>query len=180
MNRSPAALSTEPLVGISSCLLGREVRHDGGHKRNRWVVEVLARRVTFVPVCPEFELGLGVPREPIRLERGGRLVGVESRTDHTAAMRRFAEARVAALGALGLSGYILKSKSPSCGLRRVPVHGRPGRPGRGAFASVLLERMPDLPVVDEARLADPRVRARFLRLVFARHRLLRGGRNAVP
>lgn len=157
--------TVKPRVGISSCLLGSEVRYDGGHKRDRWIAEVLARRVTFVQVCPEVEVGMGVPREPIRLERGGRLVGVESRTDHTAAMRRFSEARVAALGKLGLSGYILKAKSPSCGMERAPR--------RGAFAAVLMARLPDLPVEDEARLADPRVRDRFLELVFALHRLRR-------
>jgi uncharacterized protein YbbK (DUF523 family) len=161
----------KPRVGISSCLLGRPVRYDGGHKRDDWIVRTLSRRVAFVPVCPELELGLGVPREPIRLERGGRLVGVESRRDHTAAMRRFAEARVAALAALGLSGYILKSKSPSCGKSGVRVRGGGASPG--AFAAVLLARLPDLPVEDEARLADPRVSARFLRLVLVRHRLRR-------
>jgi hypothetical protein len=96
---------------------------------------------------------------------------VESRRDHTAAMRRFAEARVAGLAALGLSGYIVKSKSPSCGKSGVRVRG--GGTSPGAFAAVLLARLPDLPVEDEARLADPRVRARFLRLVVARHRLRR-------
>ena len=163
----------KPRIGISSCLLGREVRYDGGHKRDRFVMDVLAPLVTYVPVCPEMELGMGVPREPIRLERGGRLVGVESRTDHTEAMRRFAEARVKGLERLGLSGYILKKDSPSCGMERVPVHGRPSRAGRGAFAAVLMDRLPDLPVEDEGRLADPRVRERFILRVFARHRLRR-------
>ncbi len=166
----------KPRVGISTCLLGQRIRYDGGHKRDRWIVEVLSRRVTFVPVCPEVELGMGVPREPIRLEGSGRrvrLVAIESRTDYTTPMRRFAEERIRALGKLDLSGYILKADSPSCGMERVPVHGRASRPGRGAFAAVLMDRLPELPVEDEGRLRHPAVRERFLLRVFALHRLRR-------
>ena len=162
----------KPRVGISSCLLGQEVRYDGGHKRDPWITRTLARNVTFVPVCPEVEVGMGVPREPIHLERAAgedRLVS-RSGIDYTRRMRRYAEARVKALERLGLSGYILKAKSPSCGMERVKVLGLT-RTSRGAFAAVLLDRLPDLPVVDEGRLADPRVRERFLARVQARHRL---------
>ena len=104
---------------MSACLLGREVRYDGGHKRDRFLTDVLAPFVEWVPVCPEVELGLGIPRETIRLERDGqalRLVAPKSGADHTAAMERFARRRTAALRALDLSGYVLKKGSPSCGM----------------------------------------------------------------
>src|SRR2546426_11459453 len=109
-------------LGISACLLGHEVRYDGGHKRDPLLVETLGRFVEWVPVCPEVELGLGVPREPIRLEgnpAAPRLVAVNSRTDLTAAMRRLAHARAQQLARLDLAGYVLKMDSPSCGMERV-------------------------------------------------------------
>ncbi len=172
-------------IGVSSCLLGQRVRYDGGHKRDDFV-GLLARFVTLVPVCPEVELGLGVPREPIRLERRGglvRLVAPESGKDHSEAMRRYAESRVAELERLGLSGYILKKDSPSCGMERVRVWGRrrPGRTGRGAFAAVLLERLPLLPVQEEGRLHSLPLRECFVERVFAyrRVRSLLDGRGGV-
>jgi uncharacterized protein YbbK (DUF523 family)/uncharacterized protein YbgA (DUF1722 family) len=165
-------------IGVSSCLLGREVRWDGGHMRDRFLTDVLARFVEWVPVCPELELGLGVPREPIRLVRRGRevrLVAERSGTDHTAAMRRFAERRVRQLEALDLCGYVLKNGSPSCGMERVRVGresgGRSARTGRGAFAAVLRARLPLLPVVEEGRLCDAGLRERWIERVFAYHRL---------
>lgn len=166
-------------VGISSCLLGAEVRYDGQHKRNAWLVETLGRFVRFVPICPEVELGLGTPREAIRLERAGedvRLVGVNSGTDHTAAMRAYAARRVAEIARLGLSGYVLKAKSPSCGLFRVKVYepsGIPGKSGRGLFAEALAAAMPELPMEEEGRLNDPRLRENFIERLFAFRRLAR-------
>src|SRR2546423_1752383 len=106
-------------VGISMCLLGERVRYDGGHKLDRFLTDVLAKYVEFVPVCPEVEIGLGTPREPIHLvEVAGeiRLRGVESDIDHTTAMRRYARRRVDELAKLDLCGYILKKDSPSCGM----------------------------------------------------------------
>src|SRR5512140_1748762 len=108
-------------IGVSSCLLGKKVRYDGQHKRDPFLTETLDPFVEWVPVCPELELGLGVPREPIRLV--GRpeapRVAERSGTDHTAAMRAFAEARVATLAAEDLAGWITKKDSPSCGMERV-------------------------------------------------------------
>lgn len=159
------------------CLLGERVRHDGGHKRNSYVTDTLARFVEWVPVCPEVEVGLGTPREAIHLvQREGevRLVGVRSRTDHTAAMRQYARRRVEALAAERLSGFILKKDSPSCGLDRVRVHHGPGsvsRTGRGLFAAALVERFPNLPIEEEGRLCDPRLRENWVERVFAYHRL---------
>lgn len=164
-------------MGISACLLGQPVRYDGRHKRDAFLAGQLARRVTFVSVCPEVEVGMGVPRPPIRLERAGREVRLrdpEHGLDHTAAMRRWAEARVTALERLGLSGFVLKKDSPSCGLERVKVHpgkGRAARVGVGLFAEALTRRLPLLPVEEEGRLADLDVRERFLARVLAHARV---------
>src|SRR5262245_7283318 len=106
-------------IGISMCLLGENVRYDGGHKREPFVTGVLSRFVEFVAVCPEMDVGLGVPREPIRLvDVGGRihLRGVKSETDHTAAMQRYSRRKVRELAQHDLCGYILKKDSPSCGM----------------------------------------------------------------
>jgi uncharacterized protein YbbK (DUF523 family)/uncharacterized protein YbgA (DUF1722 family) len=161
-------------LGVSSCLLGSEVRYDGQHKRDPYLVEVLGPFVEWVPVCPELELGLGVPREPIRLvgePRAPRLLGEHSGANHTAAMRRFAARRVAELEALALDGYVTKQGSPSCGMERVRVHpekkGPPRRDGVGMFARALTERMPLLPVEEEGRLEDPAVRDSFVERIFA-------------
>jgi uncharacterized protein YbgA (DUF1722 family)/uncharacterized protein YbbK (DUF523 family) len=170
-------------VGVSSCLLGREVRWNGGHKRDPYLTTDLAGHFEWVAVCPEEEMGLGVPREPVRLEgdpRAPRLVARTTGTDLTARMQAFARRRVKALEALDLCGYILKARSPSCGMERVPVHGRASgaRRGVGAFARVLMERLPLLPVEEEGRLQDPRLRENFIERVFACHRvkdLLAGG-----
>jgi len=164
-------------IGVSSCLLGAEVRFDGGHKRDRFLTDVLARYVEFVPVCPELEAGMGVPRPPVRLVREGgevHLLETASGRDHTARMRGFARRRVAALRELDLCGYVLKRDSPSCGMERVKVYapGAPGRrEGRGVFAEVLMAALPHLPVEEEGRLLDPALRENFVERVFAYRRL---------
>ncbi len=168
----PGAPKETIRVGVSACLLGQNVRYDGGHKRHDFVARELARLVTLVPVCPEVELGLGTPREPIRLQRAGgalRLVAPGSGAGHTEAMRRFSEERVSELERLDLSGYVLKKDSPSCGMQRVPVwRGEVAtRTGRGAYASVLMTRLPLMPVVEESGLRYASARARFLERVFA-------------
>ena len=162
-------------LGISACLLGDEVRHDGGHKRNAYLTEVLGAQVEWVKVCPEVEIGMGTPREPIELvDESGRikLLSVTTRVDHTATMTAYAARRAEALAAENLSGFILKTDSPSCGLIGVKVHtadGRSSRTGAGLFAQALLARFPDLPIEEEGRLADPQRRAQFLERVFAYH-----------
>lgn len=164
-------------VGISSCLLGEEVRWDGGHKHDRFLTGTFGRFVEWVPVCPEVEVGMGTPREPIRLVRDGedvRLVGSRSGEDHTTSMRRWAERRVRGLAKLDLCGYVLKRDSPSCGMERVRVFsekGMPTRDGRGVFAQSLLERLPMLPVEEEGRLNDPPLRENFIERIFAYRRL---------
>jgi len=177
---SASAFDGGPLrIGISTCLLGENVRFDGGHKRDRFLTDVLGPFVEWVPVCPEVEAGLGVPREAVRLvdpggDGGVRLVGVRSGDDHTAAMKRLARERLRALASLDLCGYVLKRASPSCGMERVRVYssgGMPRRDGRGLFASALLERMPLLPVEEEGRLNDPPLRENWIERIFAYRRL---------
>lgn len=147
-------------IGVSSCLLGEQVRFDGGHKRSDFLVETLGRFVEFVPVCPELEIGLGVPRETLRLVRDGgeiRLVADKSGLDHTDKMNTFAQGRTIALGREDLSGYVLKKNSPSRGMERVRVYGASWmatREGAGLFASALMRRYPSLPIEEEGRLND--------------------------
>lgn len=164
-------------IGVSSCLLGQEVRWDGGHKRARFLTDVLEPFVEWVPVCPEVEVGMGIPRETVRLERHGddvRMRGTKSSVDHTRAMRAFAARRVRELRALDLSGYVLKRDSPTCGMERVRVYGPAGGPrrdGRGLFAQVLLDSLPHLPVEEEGRLNDAVLRENWIERVFAYRRL---------
>jgi uncharacterized protein YbbK (DUF523 family) len=149
-------------VGISRCLLGDAVRYDGGHKRNDVILAAFASWVEWVPVCPEVEAGMTTPREPIELvpaPDGVRMVGVTTGADWTEPMTTFAARRVRDLEGLALSGYILKSGSPSCGLE-----------GPGLFARALMAALPDLPVADEQQLQDAEARRRFL----ARVRAYRG------
>jgi uncharacterized protein YbgA (DUF1722 family)/uncharacterized protein YbbK (DUF523 family) len=165
-------------IGISACLLGEKVRFDGGHKHDRYLTQTLGQYFEWVPVCPEVELGLGTPRETMRLEQaegGVRMVMPKSGRDLTDAMREYAMIRVEQLAKENLSGYILKSDSPSCGLMRVRVYGpggMPSRNGQGLFAKTLSEQFPYLPIEEEGRLCDPRLRENWIERVFAYRRLL--------
>ena len=159
-------------VGISSCLLGAAVRYDGGHKRDAYITGTLARYFEFVPLCPEVAIGLGTPRPPIRLVRAEGDIRVRGRDDPsrdvTDALRDYARSTAARLGD-GISGYIFKRASPSCGMERVKVHGENGMPaGRaaGAYAGTLMAAMPLLPCEEEGRLGDPDLRENFIERVF--------------
>jgi uncharacterized protein YbgA (DUF1722 family)/uncharacterized protein YbbK (DUF523 family) len=163
-------------LGISTCLLGERVRFDGGHKHDRFLTDVLGRYVEWVPVCPEVEVGMGIPRESVRLAgdpAAPRMVGVKTGTDHTAAMRRFASARVRQLAALDLCGYVFKKDSPSCGMERVRVYagsGTPSRQGQGLFAAAYRSAFPLIPVEEEGRLNDPALRENFIERIFCYRR----------
>ncbi len=155
-----AALEPSLRLGISSCLVGEEVRWNGGHKRDAFLLGLLGDYVEWFPVCPEVEIGLGTPRETIHLigsvERP-RLVGGKSRDDHTEAMQRWARERLEEIAGWNLHGFVLKRASPSCGLFRVKVHNDKGMPehaGRGIFAHELAERFPLLPLEEEGRLGE--------------------------
>jgi uncharacterized protein YbgA (DUF1722 family)/uncharacterized protein YbbK (DUF523 family) len=176
----PEAPNTRPRIGISACLLGEEVRFDGGHKRDRFLTDVLGPHVEWVRVCPEVEVGMGTPRETLRLVRDGdgllRMKTTRTGVDHTAAMERWSRQRLDELAGEDLSGYVLKKDSPSCGMERVKVFGDGGMPqrsGRGLFAAALLDRFPSLPVEEEGRLSDPILRENFIERVFAYRRLRR-------
>ena len=160
-----------PLIGVSSCLVGQPVRFNGGHSRDRFLTDVLACYVDWVPVCPEVEIGLGAPRESLHLTTEGRLVS-KSGHDHTTAMTALAARRSSDLA--DLAGYIVKSRSPSCGLHSVRVHNggaAVARNGRGVFAAGILAANPLLPAEEEGRLHDPALREAFVEQVFARARL---------
>ncbi|MBM4336467.1 MAG: DUF523 and DUF1722 domain-containing protein [Deltaproteobacteria bacterium] len=164
-------------LGVSACLLGREVRHDGGHKRDRFLTDVLGSYVEWVPICPEVEVGMSIPRPSIRLVQSGdelRLVEPRTGADHTRSMATHSARRVHALDAFELCGYVLKKDSPSCGMDRVKVwheSGQATRNGRGLFASALIARFGTLPVEEEGRLADAGLRENFIERIFAYRRL---------
>ncbi len=165
-------------VGISSCLMGEAVRYDGGHKRDAFLTGTFGSFVEWVPVCPEVECGFGTPRESMRLvrvENGVRLLTVKTAVDLTDQLEGYAQRRVAQLASEDLSGYVFKKDSPSCGLERVKIYGGPhsvpSRSGRGLYAARFVERFPDLPVEEEGRLSDPRLRENFVERVFAYWRL---------
>lgn len=170
--------SNKPIrVGVSLCLLGEKVRWDGGHKHDRYVTDVLGRYFEFAPVCPEVEIGMGVPRESVRLVRpvdAPRLVGNKTREDWTGRMTRFVGRRLRQRDMADLCGYILKKDSPSCGMERVRVYGETGMPvkkGKGFWGGKLVEHFPLLPVEEEGRLHDPELRENFIVRVFAYQRL---------
>ena len=170
-------MAARPRVGISRCLAGDAVRYDGGHKRADGILESLGPMVEWVIVCPEVEAGMGTPREPIELVprvdgvRSGatlaRAIGVSSGQDWTELLAGYAQQRAAALKELGLAGFVLKARSPSCG----PVYRNDSAPFReiggmrGLFAQALLDAMPGLVIADEDELADPVRREEFLRSV---------------
>ena len=158
-------------VGISSCLLGQEVRFDGGHKRDSFITGTLSQFFDFVPVCPEAAVGLGIPRQPIRLVKAGegvRALGTKDPSlDPTDALADYGLATAARM--TDVSGYILKNNSPSCGMERVRIYndkGMPERRGVGIFAAALMEALPLLPVEEEGRLGDPVLRDNFIERVF--------------
>jgi uncharacterized protein YbgA (DUF1722 family)/uncharacterized protein YbbK (DUF523 family) len=160
-------------LGISTCLLGEPVRFDGGHKLDRFLTETLGQYVEYVPVCPEVECGLPVPREPMHLEGtpdSPRLITIKTRMDLTDPMNRWAARRVAELESEGLMGFIFKSDSPSSGMERVKVYGEKGmavRKGVGMFARAFMTHFPLLPVEEEGRLHDPAIRENFVERIFA-------------
>lgn len=163
-------------IGISACLLGEPVRYDGGDKRDALITNTLARHVELVALCPEVAAGMGVPREPIQLlERSNGLRAIttgNTALDVTNALRTYGARMSRELG--NISGYIFKSRSPSCGIGDVPIYRqgrqRPTRKGAGLYAHEWINRRPLLPVEDEARLQDARIRDNFLERIFFYHR----------
>lgn len=159
-------------LGISTCLLGENVRYDGGHKLDRFLTDTLGQYVDYVPVCPEVECGLPVPRESMRLEGdpdSPRLVTTHSKQDMTNRMVQWVRKRVVELEKEDLCGFIFKSNSPSSGMERVRVYDEKGMPvkkGVGMFAGMFMEHCPLLPVEDEGRLNNPKIRENFIERIF--------------
>ncbi len=164
-------------VGISTCLLGQKVRFDAGHKRDRYITDILGEYFRYVAVCPEVEVGMGIPRESVKLvgtAENPSMIGNKTGEDWTGRMNDYSAARVKKQDLKDICGYILKKDSPSCGMERVRVYddkGMPDRKGIGLFAAALLERFPLLPVEEEGRLNDASLRENFIVRVFAYHRL---------
>lgn len=165
-------------IGISRCLLGENVRYDGGHKHDSFITGTLANYFSWVPVCPEMEIGLGSPRESMKLaEINGMVHLVTNKTgqDLTDKMNSFANLRIAELQQESLHGFILKKDSPSCGIFRVRVQNESDsiqRKGRGLFAEALIKQYPDLPMEEEGRLQDWKLRENFIERVFSYYRWL--------
>ncbi len=174
---APSESSEEKIrLGISSCLLGQNVRYDGGHKLDRFLTDTLGRYVEYVPVCPEVEIGLPVPREAMRQigdPEHPRLVTIRTGLDLTERMEEWAGVRVEELSTEELCGFIFKSRSPSSGMERVKVYDAAGMPhmsGVGLFARAFMERFPLLPVEEEGRLHDPKLRENFIESIFTLRR----------
>ena len=176
---SIASVDTRPIkIGVSSCIIGEEVRWNGGHARQRWLTDVFWDFVDYVPVCPEVEVGMGVPRPTVRLERHGsgiRMIDPKNEVDWTAAMNRLSRSRASEMESHDLCGFVLKKNSPTCGLERVKVvhegGGGASKDGQGLFASALVHRFPHLPIEEEGRLNDPQIRENFVERVFAFRRV---------
>lgn len=171
-------METPITIGISACLTGQKVRYDGGHTRDPFLMDTLARFVRFLPVCPEAECGLGVPREPMRLvgdPANPRLITIQSKIDLTGRMEAWCRKRVQELETENLCGFIFKSRSPSSGMERVKVYsasgtGAPQHKGVGLFARAFMDHFPLLPVEDEGRLHDPVLRENFITRIFVLRR----------
>jgi len=159
-------------LGISTCLLGEPVRYDGGHKHDRYLTDTLGEYVEYVPVCPEAECGLGIPRESMHLEgdpESPRLITSRTHRGVTDSMVRWAQTRLHQLEHERLCGFIFKSNSPSCGMERVKIFddkGMPQKKGVGIFAGFFMKRFPLLPVEEEGRLHDPVLRENFIVRIF--------------
>ncbi len=162
----------KPLIGISACLLGQAVRYDGRSKKAGFIIENMQNFVCWLPVCPETECGLLVPRKPMHIvseKDKERLVEIETRIDHTGIFLAWMEKKLRNLEENKLSGYIFKSKSPSCGLHGITRHTPSGKPlgvkGPGLFAKAFTARFPGIPVADEIILANKSTIADFLERV---------------
>ena len=164
----------KPLIGISSCLLGNEVRYDGGHKQDKYLINILGQFVDYIPVCPEVECGLSIPREAMRLVdvdgKGDiRLLTQKTEKDITPRMKKWTGPVLRSLSEKNLCGFIFKSKSPSSGMERVKVYQKNGyskKDGVGIFAKAFMDRFPDLPVEEEGRLHDDNLRENFIERIF--------------
>jgi len=166
-------------VGISSCLLGNKVRYDGQHKFDHFLAETLGAFINYIPVCPEVECGLPVPRDAMRLvgdPENPRLVTIKTKIDFTDQMKSWGTKKLDELAIKNLCGFIFKAKSPSSGMERIKIYPAAGgvaqKNGVGIFAEMFMKRFPQLPVEDDGRLHDPEIRENFIERVFVCKRWL--------
>lgn len=165
-------------IGISTCLIGEKVRYDGGHKHDRYITDTLGQYFEWIPVCPEVEYGLPIPREAMHLignPASPRLVTIRTGIDHTEGMYKWAENKLKQLEKETLCGFIFKSKSPSSGIGGVKVYtpsGIPSSSGIGIFGGTFTRYFPLIPVIDDVRLHNPNLRENFVDQVFVYSRLL--------
>lgn len=175
---APAEHTPSPVrLGVSACLLGQNVRYDGGHKLDRYLIDTMSPFVEWMPVCPEAETGLGIPRDAVWLvgiaDHPRLVTSGAHHTDLTGRMQTWAAGRIRELTAAGISGFIFKSRSPSCGMQSVEVRGEDAFPdsiGAGIWARAFMDACPHLPVEDEDRLRDDTLRENFIERLFACHR----------
>ncbi len=169
-------MDTPIKIGVSSCLLGNDVRYNGGHSHDRYITGTLGQYLSFVPVCPEVECGLGIPRETMHLAGevdAPRLVTTKTGIDHTERMQTWARQRLKALETENLCGFIFKKNSPSSGMTRIKVFNAKGQPvkqGVGIFARMFMDHFPRLPVEEDGRLHDPGLRENFIERIFTMQR----------
>ncbi|MFT6028796.1 MAG: hypothetical protein ACI8O8_000525 [Oleiphilaceae bacterium] len=169
-----AKLRSKPVLGISECLMGKEVRYNGGHKLSRYCTQVLSQYFDFRPICPEVEIGLSVPRPAIRLsEKNGAVrVIAKDNADLDYAKDLIGLAQKVAPSMRGLSGFVFMQKSPSCGINSTKVYGEKGQPiymSDGAFSGELKKLLPLMPVTESGRLNDNPIKANFIASVYAYH-----------
>lgn len=171
-------------IGVSACLLGRKVRYDGGHKLDRCITDTLGRIFRFLPVCPEVECGMTIPRDAMRLEGDSadpRLVTIDSRIDKTEQMLSFCRRRIRELETEGLCGFIFKKNSPSCGIHSVKIYAgadMPADSGSGLFAAAVARHFPLMPLEEEGEFNDPRIRELFIERAFAYSQTLISNKKA--
>jgi len=167
-------------LGVSSCLIGNNVRYDGGHKLDKYIKDTIGKHFDFVPVCPEVEYGLPVPREAMHLVgdlETARIITIDSKTDHTEGMKRWIINKLEILACEGLCGFIFKSRSPSSGLRDINIYNEDGTSiykGSGIFAAAFIKRFPYIPVIDEEGLKDTNLRRDFFKRLFGLKRHING------
>jgi len=172
----PGTTTDKPRIAISQCLLGEHVRYDGGHKLDAFLTDVLAPFVEWVPICPEVEAGMGIPREAMHLTgnpNSPRLLTIQTKVDHTVRLKAFSQRRVRALRTEDLDGYIFKTNSPSCGIHRVKVYGENGKSsklGRGVYSAVVHKAFPLLPIEEEGRLNETIMLENFIERIFGYRR----------
>jgi len=168
--------NTPITIGVSKCLIGEKVRYDGNHARNSFVADTLNKWVEFTPVCPEADLGMGIPRPTIRLEKQKndiKLICPSTNKDYSKQMNNYGLKKVKEFKKNELDGYIFKRSSPSCGINKLKVFRDDGsieRTGIGFFAKNILEQFPNLPIEDEGRLSDPQLRENFIERIFCHNR----------